>query len=177
LEEKISGRRITMLRQCRETIRKRVDMLAAGLSMYTGKAWAVTALTAAVGLAIIGLGTAIYENPFFIRMTPVRTQDYVIWILSSVLIGLIVGSYFVASSASGDGKTLSGGVLSVLAVGCPTCNKLVVLLLGTTGALTFFAPLQLYIEIASVLLLGWTLFLRTEALAVIFSVSQAPQGT
>jgi len=154
-----------MPRQWKETIRKNIETLAAGLSIYTPKAWAVTILAAAIGLAIIGLGTAIYENPFFVRMTPVRAQDYVIWILSSVLIGLIAGSYFVASSTSGDGKTLWGGLLSFLAVGCPTCNKLVVLMLGTTGALTFFAPLQLYIGIASVLLLGWTLVLRAKALA------------
>lgn len=146
-------------------IRKHVEALGAGLGLYTGKVWAVTALTAAVGLALIGLATAIYENPFFIRMTPVRAQDYVIWILSSVLMGLIVGSYFVQRSTSDDGKIVSGGLLSVLAVGCPTCNKLVVLLLGTTGALTFFAPLQLYIGVASVLLLGWTLVLRAKALA------------
>lgn len=153
-------------------IRKHVETLAAGLSMFTGKAWAVTTLAAVIGLVVIGLPTAIYENPFFVRMTPVRAQDYVIWILSSILIGLIVGSYFVASSTSSDGKTLSGGVLSVLAVGCPTCNKLAVLLLGTTGALTFFAPLQLYIGIASVLLLGWTLFLRAKTLAGMFPVIQ-----
>lgn len=159
-------------------IRKHVETLAAGLSMYTPKAWAVTGLTATVGLALIGLATAIYENPFFIRMTPVRAQDYVIWILSSVLTGLIVGSYFVARSTSDDGKILSGGLLSVLAVGCPTCNKLVVLSLGTAGALTFFAPLQIYIGVASVLVLGWTLLLRAKALAGMFSVSQVtPQGT
>lgn len=146
-------------------IRKHVEMLAAGLSMFTPKAWFMTTLAAAIGLAAIGLTTAIFENWFFVRMTPVRAQDYVIWILSSVLMGLIVGSYFVTSSTSGDGKILSGGLLSVLAVGCPTCNKLVVLLLGTTGALTFFAPLQLYIGIASVLLLGWTLLLRAKVLA------------
>ena len=154
-----------MLRQCRETIRKRVDMPVTGLSMYTPKAWLITTLATAIGLAVIGLTTAIFENWLFFRMTPVRTQDYVIWILSSMLIGLIIGSYFVASSTGGDGKILSGGLLSVFAVGCPTCNKLVVLWLGTTGALTFFAPLQLYIGIASVLLLGWTLFQRTKALA------------
>jgi hypothetical protein len=146
-------------------IPRHVDTLATSLKMYTFKAWAVTALATAIGLAIIGLGTAIYENPIFTRMTPVRTQDYVIWILSSVLMGLIVGSYFVTSSTSDDGKILSGGLLSVLAVGCPTCNKLVVILLGTTGALTFFAPLQLYIGVASVLLLGWTLVLRAKSLA------------
>ena len=153
-------------------IRKHIETAVAGLSLYTAKAWAVTTLAAAIGLAVVGLTTAIFDNPFFIRMTPVRAQDYVIWILSSVLMGLIVGSYFVASSTSDDGKILSGGLLSVLAVGCPTCNKLVVLLLGTTGALTFFAPLQLYIGIASVLLLGWTLLLRARALADACSVNE-----
>jgi len=156
----------------RETIRKHIETLAAGLRMYTPRAWAITISAAAIGLLVIGLPTAIYENPFFVRMTPVRAQDYVIWIMSSVLVGLIVGSHFVASSTSGDGKIVSGGVLSVLAVGCPTCNKLVVLLLGTTGALTFFAPLQLYIGIGSVLLLGWTLLLRAKALTDTCSVSQ-----
>ena len=142
-------------------------------SMFTPKAWVVTTLAAAIGMALIGLATAIFENPFFMRMTPVRTQDYVTWLLSSVLMGLIVGSYFAAGSTSVDGKTLSGGVLSVVAVGCPTCNKLVVLLLGTSGALSFFAPIQLYIGVASVLLLGWTLLLRAKTLAGTCSVTQA----
>jgi len=152
-------------------ISNHLKTLALAFSRFTFKAWGITSLTAAIGLFVIGLPTAIYENPFFVRMTPVRAQDYVIWIISSVLVGLIVGSHFVASSTSGDGKIISGGVLSVLAVGCPTCNKLVVLLLGTTGALTFFAPLQLYIGIASVLLLGWTLLLRAKALTDTCSVS------
>jgi len=153
-------------------VRKHVQTLALAFSMFTPKAWIITALAAAIGLVVIGLPTAIYENLFFVRMTPVRAQDYVIWIVSSVLIGLIAGSYFVGSSTRGDGKILSGGVLSVLAVGCPICNKPVVLLLGTAGALNFFEPLQLYIGIASVLLLGWTLLLRATALAGTCSVSQ-----
>ena len=154
-------------------IRKYVDTLTAGLSMYTPKAWAITTLAAVMGLVVIGLPTAIYENPFFVRMTPVRAQDYAIWVVSSVLIGLIVGSHFAGGAASGEEKTLSGGILSVLAVGCPICNKPVVLLLGTSGALTFFAPIQLYLGIASVILLGWALFLRAKALAGTCSVSQA----
>ena len=146
-------------------VRKHVQTLAAAFSMFTPKAWIITALAAAIGLVVIGLPTAIYENLFFVRMTPVRPQDYVIWVVSSVLIGLIVGSYFAGGSKAGEEKVLSGSVLSVLAVGCPICNKPVVLLLGTSGALTFFAPLQLYIGIVSILLLGWTLLLRVKALA------------
>lgn len=155
------------------TIRHSVDTLTAGLSVYTPKAWAVTALAAAIGLVVIGLPTAIYENPFFVRMIPVRAQDYVIWVVSSVLIGLIVGSYFAGGSVSGEGKALSGGGLTVFAVGCPICNKLVVLLLGVSGALQWFAPIQLYIGIASVILLGWTLFLRAKALAGTCAASRA----
>lgn len=153
-------------------IRSHLNTLAAGLSIYTPKAWVATTLAAAIGLAVIGLPTAIFENWFFVRMTPVRSQDYVIWVVSSVLIGLIAGSYFADRSTGGEGKVVSGGVLSVLAVGCPICNKPVVLLLGTSGALTFFAPLQLYIGIASILLMGWTFLLRARALAATCAVNE-----
>jgi len=153
-------------------VRSHVRTLTFAFSMFTAKAWIITSLVAAIGLVVIGLPTAMYENPFFVRMTPVRPQDYVIWVVSAVLIGLTVGSYFAGGSKAGEEKILSGGVLSVLAVGCPICNKPVVLLLGISGALTFFAPIQLYIGIASVLLLGWTLLLRARALAGMFSVNQ-----
>ena len=152
--------------------RRHVGTLALALGTFTPKAWVIATLAAAIGLVVIGLPTAIYENLFFVRMTPVRAQDYVIWVVSSVLIGLTVGSYFTGGSKAGEEKLLSGSVLSVLAVGCPICNKPVVLLLGTSGALTFFAPIQLYIGIASVLLLGWTLLLRAKALTDTCSVSQ-----
>lgn len=153
-------------------IRSRLNTLVAAFGMFTPKAWIITTLAAATGLAVIGLTTAIFENWFFVRMTPVRPQDYIIWVLSSLLIGLIAGSYFADRSKSEEGKLLSGGALSVLAVGCPICNKPVVLLLGTSGALTFFAPIQLYLGIASVLLLGWTLLLRARALVGTCSVNQ-----
>lgn len=34
------------------------------------------------------------------------------------------------------------GYLALLAVGCPVCNKLVVALIGVSGAFNYFAPLQ-----------------------------------
>jgi hypothetical protein len=42
--------------------------------------------------------------------------------------------------------------------------------------LSFFAPIQLYIGVASVLLLGWTLLLRAKTLAGTCSVTQATLG-
>jgi hypothetical protein len=53
-----------------------------------------------------------------------------------------------------------GGLLGFLAVGCPVCNKLVVVALGTTGALSWFAPIQPVLAVASVVVLA--IALRTR---------------
>ena len=47
-----------------------------------------------------------------------------------------------------------GGLLAFFAVGCPVCNKLVLLALGTTGAMELFAPVQPLLALASVVLLA-----------------------
>lgn len=47
-----------------------------------------------------------------------------------------------------------GGVLSFFAVGCPVCNKLVLVLLGSSGALSYWAPLQPLFAAASIALLA-----------------------
>ena len=56
-------------------------------------------------------------------------------------------------------------MLSVFAVGCPVCNKLVLLLLGTSGAMTWFAPLQPALAVLSVVGLAWALRIRWRATA------------
>lgn len=92
-------------------------------------------------------------------------QDHAIWLASGLLVGLITGTFVRPVPAGHEGKAISGGLLSVLAVGCPICNKLVVLLLGVSGALTVFGPAQLYLGALSVALLAWTFRLRLRAVA------------
>jgi hypothetical protein len=50
-----------------------------------------------------------------------------------------------------------GGVLAYLAVGCPTCNKLALLALGSSGAVSWFAPLQPWLAAAGIAVLGYAL--------------------
>jgi hypothetical protein len=40
----------------------------------------------------------------------------------------------------------------VFAVGCPVCNKLVVLALGFSGAMTYFTPLQPILGVGALVL-------------------------
>ena len=63
-------------------------------------------------------------------------------------------------------RALVGGVLSAFAVGCPICNKLVVLAIGVSGALSYWAPLQPVLAVASVALLGYALVRRLRTAEV-----------
>ncbi len=157
-------------------IRPALDVQEA-VRQFTAGSWLAALLAGAGTLLAIGAVTAIFDNPLFQRMTPVRPQDYIIWGLTAALVGLIAGTFIRPRGASNSAKTLSGGVLSFLAVGCPVCNKLVVLLLGTSGALTYFAPLQIFIGVGSLGLLVWTLRLRSQAFSGACSVGVIGNGS
>ena len=126
----------------------------------------VVAIAAGLGwLFLSGLPTEMFDTPLFTRMTPVVWWDYPFWIAGAVLVGLLTGTY--VSDRAGDrtggsqqGKALGGGLLSVFAIGCPVCNKLVVLALGAGGALTYFAPVQPLLGLLSVGLLLYALRVR-----------------
>lgn len=137
-----------------------------GFGLFGLRGWIVAAIAAVLVVLVLGIPTDMIPNPFFVRMIPVRPQDYFVWFVTALLMGLVGGTFTVGRVKGSAGKTWAGGLLSFLATGCPVCNKLVVLLLGVSGALTYFAPLQLYIGIASIALLVWTLHLRLSALGL-----------
>ena len=53
-----------------------------------------------------------------------------------------------ASPAPLNTPSTGGGMLSMFAVGCPACNKIAVILLGTSGALNLWAPVQPVLGVA-----------------------------
>jgi hypothetical protein len=116
-------------------------------------------LAGAVGIALVaGIPTDVIPNDLFTRMTPVRGYDVPVLVAISVLGGLLAASYWGVSrpacamrragTAGGVGATLGW-----LAIGCPVCNKIVVLALGTSGALNVFGPAQPWLAALSVTLL------------------------
>jgi hypothetical protein len=140
--------------------------------------WA--ALWAVVSLVAFGLVSAIIPNPVFGRQIPPEPFAIAVWLLSAPLMGLVMATYTVASpvtmpvpltmgSGTGrsarperDGSLLGtiAGLGAFLAIGCPVCNKIALVLLGTSGAMTVYAPLQPVIGAASLALLGATLVWR-----------------
>jgi hypothetical protein len=96
------------------------------------------------GLSFVLLGTvsALWENPLFIRMTPVSGFETAFLAALSVLLGVYVAIRRPACSAKLAG---SGGVLGFLGVACPVCNKVLLLLFGGELLLTYYEPVRIYV--------------------------------
>ncbi len=129
----------------------------------------VAACAAALGtVALVGVPTDLIDTPLFSRAVPPTWWAWPALILTAGLTGLLVATYVATPVDTESGRSASragslGGVLSFFAVGCPVCNKLVLLALGTAGALRWFEPVQPILSIAGLLLLGWALRVRLRA--------------
>ncbi|MDP2349767.1 MAG: hypothetical protein Q8M74_01255 [Chloroflexota bacterium] len=139
-------------------------------------AWALVAL---VGY---GMVSAIIPNPVFGRQIPPEAFAIAVWLLSSPLIGIVGATYTAPMPATiaraivftpmapiaavqpveaGEERRSStlgtlGSLGAFLAIGCPICNKLALMLLGTSGALSIWAPIQPVLGAGSLVLLAVT---------------------
>lgn len=110
---------------------------------------------------LFGVPTAMIPNPFFIRMTPVSWYDWLVLILTSLLAGTYIGLYYYKKqqqTTKAACTATSGTFLGFFSYGCAICNKLLVFLLGFTGVITYFMPVQPYIGVLSIFLLSYGLF-------------------
>lgn len=157
-----------------------VGQAGRGLLTWRGRQIAVAAVAAvAVGL-VIGVATVLIPNPVFGREIPPVWWNYPVWIVTSVLSGMLVATYVTSgeddATGADDGPSpserrtsragLAGGILAWFAVGCPVCNKLALLALGYSGAITWFAPVQPYLAGAALLLTGVALVVRLRGQVV-----------
>jgi hypothetical protein len=129
---------------------------------WTARRWLAAAGVALLTFVALGLSTALIPNPVFGRSIPPTDWSMEVLIITSILTGLLTATYVSTGAASQglDRKGTVGALLAYFAIGCPVCNKLVLIALGTTGAVQFFAPVQPYLAIAGVVVLAWALWVR-----------------
>jgi hypothetical protein len=146
-------------------------------------AWTVA--WTAVSLLAFGLVTAIIPNPVFGRQIPPEPFAIGVWLASAPLMGFVMATYTApvrpspitvvatlgpVEAAVVDRRSTRLGTIAglgtFLAIGCPVCNKIALVLLGASGALSVWAPLQPVIGAASLVLLAitaaWRLRLRAN---------------
>lgn len=130
------------------------------LARWPARRWGTASVAALIVTLVIGLPTDVIPNPVFGRPVPVTWWSYPVLAVTAVLGGLLAATYVRVDTDDLDrpARTASiGGLLSFFAVGCPVCNKLVVVALGTTGARSWFEPLQPLLAAVSLVLLAVSL--------------------
>ena len=134
------------------------------------RAWPVRRWVAAVAaslafVVVVGVPTDLIDTPAFSREIPPTSWAWPSMLITSVLAGLLVATYVAdpvqrqTSDRAARGGW-AGSLLTLFAVGCPVCNKLVLVALGSAGALTWFEPVQPVLQVAAVALLIWALHQR-----------------
>jgi hypothetical protein len=125
------------------------------------------AILAALGTAaVIGIPTDVVPNPWFGREVGVRPADVVVLIALSVVTGALASTYVVAggSGPKAPRTGLGSGLIGWFAIGCPVCNKLVVALVGVSGATSRFEPAQPFLGALAVALAVAALAVRLRAM-------------
>lgn len=140
--------------------------ITAELATWPARRWMFALGTAVATVLVVGIPTDLIPNPVFGRDIPPTAWSWPVLILTAVLAGMVAATY-VARKDTPDrergGKLgAAGAFMTFFAVGCPVCNKLVLLALGYTGALQFFAPVQPFLAVGSIVLLAAALIVRVR---------------
>jgi len=102
--------------------------------------------------ASLGTVTAVWVNPFFVRMTPVGPWELGATVLTAFLAGVTAALWVPHCRLRASG---TGGMASFLGIACPTCNKVLMLVFGGPALLAWFDPLRPYLAAAGVVIMAF----------------------
>ena len=137
---------------------RRVRHAVSALRLWTPRRFGFALVVAALAAVVTGVPTDLINTPLIGRPVPITIWSYPLWIVTSLVIGFLVAASVARAVSS---KPLAGGgLLAIFAMGCPVCNKPIVLLLGASGALEIWAPVQPVIGAIAVILLSTALIVR-----------------
>ncbi|HWJ76051.1 MAG TPA: hypothetical protein VNX29_23030 [Kaistia sp.] len=108
-------------------------------------------LIAVGSFVFLGTVAALWQNPFFIRMTPTSGFEIGLLALQAILLGVYISIPVPACAV----KLASvGGIVNYVGIACPICNKLLLALFGASTLLTYLEPVRIYFAVGGVLLMS-----------------------
>ena len=139
------------------------------LGLFGRRQWQTAAWVGAVALVATGYAGETVPGIDFDRMVAVSWWNYPAWVATSILLGLIAGTFVhpAGSRATRGAAAAGSGILGLAAstvMACPVCSTLAVPFLGAGGMLAFLRPDRGWLALLSVLLLAATLALRLRAI-------------
>lgn len=152
----------------------RSNTLIPALAQWPARRWLAAAAAAAVTYLVVAVPTDLIDTPVFSREVPPTWWSFPVLGVTAVLTGLLLATYVAREPAAAAGSSgeepdtkgrfgAAGTIVSFFAVGCPVCNKLVLLALGTSGAMQYFEPIQPVLAALSIALLVWAFVKRATS--------------
>jgi hypothetical protein len=124
-------------------------------------------LLAGIGTALLlGIPSDVIPNPWFTRQIGVDGFDVAVLVALSLLTGALAATYVRRDSVPGAAERsgIGSGIVGFFAISCPVCNKIVVALIGVSGASGWFASIQPLLGVLAVVLATAALVLRVRAI-------------
>lgn len=153
-----------------------MTIMLTALSLWSPRRWGFALLGSILTALLVALPTAVIPNPIFGRAIEVTWWSYPVVVITALLGGLLIATYVrdeapgIDPEATVDARDseadrasrlgVAAAFVSFVAVGCPVCNKLVLVALGTSGAVAWFAPIQPFLALASIALMAVALVIR-----------------
>lgn len=143
--------------------------------MWTRRQIAVALFSGLAVFGVIGVATMLIPNPIFGRDIPPVWWNYPVLVVTAILSGMLIATYVKGGDSESDGEDsgadeetksgkfgMVGGFLAWFAVGCPVCNKIALLALGYSGAITWFTPIQPFLAVGAMVFTAVALLWRLE---------------
>lgn len=107
-------------------------------------------LVATISFLLLGSVAALWDNPWFVRMTPAGAWEVTALLSMSMLSGIFIAIRRQACSLRPTG---AGGIIGFVGIACPTCNKVLMLLFGGEFLMAYLEPLRPHLATLGVLIL------------------------
>lgn len=123
-----------------------------------------------IAFVLFGTVTVLIKNPFFIRMSPVHWYDYIFLVVTSILAWAYAGlwHYNKTNQNAINNKcnyAATGGTIGgFFSFGCAICNKLLIWILGLSGVIAYFMPIQHILGVISSIISGYAVYMQSKTL-------------
>lgn len=147
---------------------------ASPFAAVTWRRWLKGVAIATAAFVLLGTVTALWPNPFFMRMTPAGGWEIGVLAALAALTGLYASLRLAACGGRSAG---TGGVLGFLGIACPVCNKVLLYLFGSQLLLGYFEPVRIYVAIAGLALVAGGVVLEYRRQLHLFGNAAQPGVT
>jgi hypothetical protein len=111
---------------------------------------------------VSGMISGVLENTFFLRMTQITISDYLLLGITSLLIVVFFTLNDLKKTNTCVPVAAGGGIVGFLGFSCVACNKILIMLLGVGGIMTFIEPYQELIGILGVVFMLYAIITKYQ---------------